>query len=474
MLFNSYEFVIFLVFLFIIYYLPFFRKKQIFILIIASFIFYAFNNAALLLLLLVSIIINSTSSYLIVYGNQRYKKFWAVSGVVLNLLILFIFKYSPLIARTFISRNEQGFLYDFLVTIPLPIGISFFTFQGISLVVDVFRDKPEKSGDHSKLVSGSIVNHFTNIAFYKSFFPQLIAGPIVKAHDFLFQIGYKEKKNINIELVFKRLVLGYFLKVVIADNLKEHTVFMIYPYFSDLPTGSLLILLYGYSIQIFADFAGYSFIALGLAGLFGYELPENFNFPYLSGSFSEFWKRWHISLSSWLKEYLYIPLGGSRKGGARTYLNLMIVMFLGGLWHGAAWSYAIWGSFHGLLLVLERFFRGGWKLKQTLPLQILKTIIVFSCVSFAWLLFKLPDFDQVILFVKAFINNSYKHFYFVKFNIYILLYSLPVIFYYITHILLKYQTRNFILRNEYLIYAGMLFLIITNPGFQGEFIYFQF
>ena len=225
-------------------------------------------------------------------------------------------------------------------------------------------------------------------------------------------------------------------------------------------------------MQIYADFAGYSLIALGLAELFGYKLPVNFNFPYISTSFREFWKRWHISLSSFLMEYLYFPLGGNRKGKARTYLNLMVVMILGGLWHGAAWSYAVWGAFHGILLATERLLSGDKARKHALIVQVLKGLMVFSLVTLGWLLFKLPNFQDVIQYFKSMVQN--RHLWVNEALItYILIYSSPVVFYHIFYLL---NSRHLVRVKpaEYLIYATMLFLIIFNSGSPGAFIYFQF
>ncbi|HEY4800384.1 MAG TPA: MBOAT family O-acyltransferase, partial [Bacteroidia bacterium] len=289
--------------------------------------------------------VNIITSYYITYGTRFNKKAIAIIGVASELAVLVFFKYSPLFAKTFF--NETSSIGQFLIMIPLPIGISFFTFEGISLVVDVFT---EKYFDRKKYVSVSLMEHAKNIYCFISFFPHLIAGPIVKAHDFLPQIKSKLFKDIDWHSSFKTLCTGYFMKMVVADNLKNFTFWIAFPYFKGYSTISLLVMLVGYSFQIFADFAGYSLIAIGLAKLFGYNLMQNFNFPYISTSFSEFWKRWHISLSSYLKEYLYIPLGGNKKGTGRTYLNLIVTMFLGGLWHGAAWSYAIWGLWHGCAL----------------------------------------------------------------------------------------------------------------------------
>ncbi|MEQ8682884.1 MAG: MBOAT family O-acyltransferase, partial [Cyclobacteriaceae bacterium] len=221
---------------------------------------------------------------------------------------------------------------DFLIAIPLPIGISFFTFQGISLLVDAYRNRAGTSDQIRVLPFWKLLFH---TSLYISLFPQLVAGPIVKAHDFYPQIRTKYLSGIQWNYVFQHVVTGYFLKMVVADNLKDFTGELVWPSFERFSSVELLVYLFGYSMQIFADFAGYSLIAIGISGLFGYIIPQNFNFPYVASGFSDFWKRWHISLSTFLKEYLYIPLGGNRKGRVRTYLNLMIVMALGGLWHGA-------------------------------------------------------------------------------------------------------------------------------------------
>ncbi|MFN9911764.1 MAG: MBOAT family O-acyltransferase, partial [Pirellulaceae bacterium] len=219
----------------------------------------------------------------------------------------------------------------------------FYTFHGISLLVDVFRGRNLETFERDK----SLYRHLADTLLYLVFFPQLIAGPIIKAKEFYPQVTLKSIRQVDYQGSVRLLILGLFLKTVVADNLSEQTFWIAYPYFLGKSSADLLLLLYGYSAQIFADFAGYSLIAIGLARLLGYQLPDNFHFPYLASSIGEFWRRWHISLSSWLCDYLYIPLGGNQKGAVRTYFNLIIVMFLGGLWHGAAWSFAIWGLWHG-------------------------------------------------------------------------------------------------------------------------------
>ncbi|MBC7888294.1 MAG: MBOAT family protein [Ferruginibacter sp.] len=466
MLFTSFLFIGLVIITFLLYYLPFLSKLQVSTLIISSLIFYSYNQPILVLLLLFSVSINIISSYYIVYGNVKYRKGFATAGVVLNLSILVFFKYSPLLAKTFFTASNS--IGEFLTMMPLPIGISFFTFQGISLVIDVYKEKYVSS---LQLVPKSFLVHAKQTLFFKGFFPQLISGPIVKAHDFIPQIGKKSFDDINWNVVAKNLITGYFLKMVVADNLKDFTFWIDFPYFQGQSSLTLLVMLFGYSCQIFADFAGYSLIAIGLAKLFGYDFKDNFKFPYISTSFKEFWKRWHISLSSFLMEYLYIPLGGNKKGKVRTYINLMIVMFLGGLWHGAAWSYAIWGSFHGLALAIEKFLGEHIKMRSNPFIKIGKGLMIFSFVTLAWLLFKLPDFEHVIAYFKS-IGNNVQHADDSQVITYILLYSSPVILYHLFY-LLK-DRWLFINRTDYVWYGTMLFLIIVNSGSSGAFIYFQF
>ncbi|MBW4679121.1 MAG: MBOAT family protein [Microcoleus vaginatus WJT46-NPBG5] len=502
MLFNSSIFIIFLLITFCIYYIPQLQKIQVPILISASFIFYGWSSPALLILLLVSILINGITSYKVANASQnRERFFWALLGVVTNLSILALFKYGALLTNLSLkifnasTTPEEG-LIALLLNLPLPIGISFYTFQGISLVVDVFRHQ-DLVAEGTTLPARSFVNanlkdHLVKTSFFLAFFPQLVAGPIVTANDFYDQIKPKFIQNIPWPIVFRSLVYGYFLKMVVADNLKDYTFWINYPYYQGLGTVTNLVLLFGYSMQIFADFAGYSLIAIGLGAAFGYTLPENFNFPYISRSLSEFWRRWHISLSTWLRDYLYIPLGGNRKGEVRTYINLMVVMTLGGLWHGAAWSYAVWGIFHGIGLALERFFfsslKSSKKPQDELPawkkfaIESLQVLSVFCFVSLGWLLFKLPRFDQAMDFLVTLSRNIW-----IKpdFNhiLPVFIFSLPVILYHLPHFptlqTSQAQSLNPIKRRRWrlledVVMGIMLALLILNKGSANEFIYFQF
>ncbi|MGB0563863.1 MAG: MBOAT family O-acyltransferase, partial [Spirulinaceae cyanobacterium] len=450
MLFNSLTFVALVILTLVVYYCPPLRRYQIWILVLASFVFYAWSAPILLLLLLASIALNVGTSYQVLHAAPRARLGWAIAGVLINLGILATFKYAGLLTALVFNLlglplPETGDWAYRLLTLPLPVGISFYTFQGMSLVIDVLRNHRSAGADQqiqAQFFAPLTVGQYSlRTAFFLAFFPQLVAGPIVRANDFFPQIQPKRWQEIHWPLVFQSLVTGYFLKMVIADNLKDYTFWITYPYYQGLSTSTNLVLLFGYSMQIFADFAGYSLIAIGIAAAFGYRLPENFNFPYISRSIAEFWRRWHISLSTWLKLYLYIPLGGNRKGPLRTYINLIVVMTLGGLWHGAAWSYAVWGLFHGLGLAIERLLDlprrlEGWLTEQATGLRFLVETIqvgaVFLFVSFGWLLFKLPRFEQALDF-GATLGRNWQMGPNLVYIVPVLLLSLPVVLYHLPH-----------------------------------------
>lgn len=461
MLFNSWEFILLLVITFCIYYIPIFARFQVIILILSSCIFYSYHSPSLLLLLLLSASITHYCTFRIEASSTGKKRHWAVVGVVSNLSILIVFKYAGLVGSFLPPSTSE--LNDFLISIPLPIGISFYTFQGISLLADTFKSR----GGASSKSRVSFINNF----FYIVFFPQLIAGPIVKSRDFKPQIRHYKIKEINFTFCLKHLITGYFLKMVIADNLKDQTV-----YFSDvimistLSTITSIVLLIGYSVQIFSDFAGYSYIALGLARLFGYRIIKNFNFPYIAIGFSNFWKRWNISLSLFLKEYLYIPLGGSKRGKWRMYINLLITMSLGGLWHGASFGYLIWGVYHGILLCLEKLISSWLNIKIPDSILILATYLF---VTIGWILFIFTDYSELNNFINVYVNNVDKPIHYAV-VVYTLLYCIPVV---LVHFYQYYKERFHLTPNKSIttfIYALMLFLIIMNSGTAGSFIYFQF
>jgi len=462
-------FILFFAVTFCVYYMLRSGWSQVLLLVVASLFFYAWESPPLLLVFLVSWFITSLSSYgVLVAPTRRRAKIFVTAGVVSNLALLGFFKYKFLFVHDIagLVRQPPASLADWLILAPLPIGISFYTFHGISLLVDVFRGNQAFSATRER----GIARHLTDTLLYLVFFPQLIAGPIIKAKDFYPQVTLKKFGEIEFERCLRILVLGYFLKSVVADNLGEQTYWISYPYFQWRSSADLLIMLYGYSAQIFADFAGYSLIAIGLARLLGYRLPDNFNFPYLASSVSDFWRRWHISLSSWLRDYLYIPLGGSQKGVLRTYLNLIIVMFLGGLWHGAAWSFAVWGLWHGLGLVLERPWLGSGFMQSTRqPILWVRVFIVFNFVTLGWLFFKLQNFSEAWLYLKTLVHSDVTGIT-RPVAFFIATYGMCVAGYHLSSLFparIPRAVRDFSS-------GAMLFLIATNAGPSRPFIYFQF
>jgi len=491
MLFNSWTFAVFLLLVFVGYYFgPAWLSRtaggQAGWLTLASFVFYGWHNPWLVFLLAASTFVNAEASRRLLDPTVGQRRRLVVLWVALafNLGALAFFKYASLLARLVLPAHAWEAWKPFLGDIPLPIGISFYTFQGISLVMDLYRaGSAGVPGAHFPRGRREVAWFQERTWFFASFFPQLISGPIVKAHEFYHQIGQKELRKIDWDGAIKNLVAGFFLKMVVADNLKEATLALHYPEFTMLPKISLIAILYGFSFQIFADFCGYSLIAIGLGKLFGYELPINFRNPYISRSITEFWRRWHISLSTWLRSYLYIPLGGNRRGAVRTYINLFLVMFLGGLWHGAAWSYAVWGTAHGVLLAIERMLgvRGN-EAEADKPWTIgavARAFLTFNLVSVLWLLFKLPDFRQVIEYVQCLVHNPLGLQ--PQLGFVIGLFSLPVVLMHFRAAGVKW-VQGFRARlgqgtsvwGEAAVYSAMLLLILVNSGTPGEFIYFQF
>src|SRR5579863_7497892 len=317
-------------------------------LLLASYAFYGFWNWAYLPLLIgISVFAWVVSRLIQRSTSPGARKFWLVVGVVVCLAALAYFKYT-----SFLLTNLLALWGRFAPSprIPinsplLPLGISFFVFHAISLLADCYRGKvtePVQIGD---------------ALLYVAFFPQLIAGPILRASRFLPQLAVRRNPDaIRVNRAFLLIICGLFKKVVISDMLATRLVEPVFTVPRSFGAGDTLLAIYGYAVQIYCDFSGYTDIAIGCALLLGYRLPRNFNSPYKAANPQEFWRRWHLSLSSWLRDYLYFPLGGSRRGSTRTYINLMITMLLGGLWHGAAWTFVVWGGLHGFLLVIHRIW----------------------------------------------------------------------------------------------------------------------
>ncbi len=447
------------------------------ILIIASLVFYAWGAARLTVLLLLAMTFNSTISFWVDRSDSRKKAFTlALIGVIFNLGLLASFKYAGLLTQTFLSfvQLPHDRVVDKIIAVllhmPLPIGISFYTFESISLLVDTYKGKARAQ---------TFLEHAKFTSLFLSFFPHLIAGPILRATEFYPQIKAKLFKDIQWDRVVHFLVVGYFLKMFVADNLSTATRWLSFPLFEGNSTLGIGISLVAFSAQIFADFAGYSFIAVGLGALLGYDLPVNFKTPYISQSLREFWQRWHITLSTWIRDYMYIPLGGSRVVLWHVCLNLLVVMTLAGLWHGAAWGFALWGLFHGIGLSLEHLFRvpntnGTWTVWS--PLRML---FIFSFVTIAWMFFKMSDLSQISYFLVTAVRNIREPFELDRF-LYTMFFGLPVLFYHllkcppIAHLLSSITAKEYAPIFRGIAYGIMISLAILNAGPPYEFIYFQF
>lgn len=342
-------------------------------LLAASILFYAWGEPKLVFLMIFSILINYCVGVALDKAKGKWRKVFLALGILLDLSILGYYKYEAFFARI-VNKMFHAQLLPVL-NIALPIGISFFTFQAISYIVDVYRGDTE--------ASKSIVN----VALYISFFPQLIAGPIVKYKDINEQIKKRSINWIDVSDGFKRFIYGLSKKVLISNALGL-CVDTIYSFkIENVDCRAAWIAALAYTFQIYYDFSGYSDMAIGLGKMFGFTILENFNYPYLSRSISEFWRRWHISLGSWFREYLYIPLGGNKKGKVRTYINLIIVFFLTGLWHGADMSFVIWGLYHGFFSIIERI--GLNKILK--KLKVLPVLYTFFIVNIGWVLFRAKD-----------------------------------------------------------------------------------
>ena len=312
------------------------------ILLIASYVFYGFWDWRFLALLFVSTVVDYNLALLIEKSESPgERKALLAASICVNLGILGFFKYFGFFAESFASLlNSFGFQSSTpFFNIVLPVGISFYTFQTMSYTIDVYRRKLPAT------------RNFFDFALFVSFFPQLVAGPIERATKLLPQVLQPRKfSQSNFVEGFYLIILGLFKKVVIADNMAPIVNYIFSRDVSTLSGAEVLVGVYAFAFQIYGDFAGYTDIARGVAKWLGFDLMLNFRMPYFATSPSDFWQRWHISLSSWLRDYLYIPLGGNRQGTLLTYRNLMLTMVLGGLWHGAAWTFVAWGFFHGLIL----------------------------------------------------------------------------------------------------------------------------
>lgn len=473
MLFNSTTFIVFFVTIFAVYYLTKSWKARKIVLLIGSYLFYAAWNPPFILLLWLSTYMDFYLHKKIYYiENKSKKNLLLLISLITNLGLLFFFKYGDFLLHNFqMLANLVGIKFESTsMGIILPVGISFYTFQTLSCVLESYYGKQKPVDSH------------LDFALYVAFFPQLVAGPIIRVEDIVPQ--FKEPKYLDYKKLSWGLFLftvGLFQKMVIADTLLSPISDSIFN-FEGLPNiiDSWLGVL-AFSGQIFCDFAGYSTCAIGISLCLGFTLPDNFKSPYASLGFSDFWKRWHITLSTWLRDFLYIPLGGNRKGSARTFINLMITMFLGGLWHGANWTFVVWGLLHGFYLVVERIvksFFGNSNLKNNAFVQLFLIILTYILVCIAWVFFRSKDFASAgkMLFSMfcgynkgAVILNGTS----------LVVGSVTIIGLFLTHLFFRNKSLDtFIEKKPAVVIIGlwlfMLFSIILTQGSSNAFIYFQF
>ncbi len=360
------------------------------IMILASLVFFAWGEIRYIFIMLVLAVMDFICGKQITkyQDNKKKKIFFLMINVVVNLGILFFFKYADFIITNI--NNLTGFSIP-LLNIPLPIGVSFNTFQSLSYVIDVYRGtvKCEKS--------------FYNYLTYTTLFPQIIAGPIVRYETVDEELETKNISLDNFSAGMKRFIIGLGKKVLIANSVGALWNTIEIGNYSELSMLFAWIGIISFALQIYFDFSGYSDMAIGLAQIFGMKFDENFNYPYISKSITEFWRRWHITLSSWFRDYVYIPLGGNRRGFAIQIRNILIVWFLTGAWHGASWNFILWGLYFGIILILEKLFL--LKLLEKLP-KIVRHIYSILIILVSWVIFAFEDLARVGEYIKAMFINS--------------------------------------------------------------------
>ena len=443
-----------------VYFLVPFRAKNA-VLLLASIFFYAWGEPVYVILMMLNILLNYvTGLQMEAASDRRKRKFQLAAGVAVNLLLLGFFKYSGFLVG--IIGNITG------ITIAwkepgLPIGISFYTFQALSYVIDVYRRRVR------------VQHNLVDFAAYITMFPQLVAGPIVTYSQIETQLTSRKITLAGCGAGLERLILGLSKKVILANNLGAmHTQIQA------MTDRSVLLAWLGavaYTLQIYFDFSGYSDMAIGMGKILGFQFPENFDFPYLADSITSFWRKWHMTLSGWFRDYLYIPLGGNRRGAARHILNLMIVWFLTGLWHGAGWNFVLWGVYYGILLVLEKYILDPLLSKAP---GVIRHIYTLFLVNLGWVLFSNTQFGQMTAYLGdmfgagtgGFADSAFL--YYLKSNLILLILSIIACSPVLRKLLNRISRRSSIAAAVICI---VLFLVCTAflvYGSYNPFLYFRF
>ncbi|MDB6163587.1 MAG: hypothetical protein JWL98_1019 [Xanthomonadaceae bacterium] len=471
MVFNSLTFVVFFACVLLMHNLPLGWTTKKVNLLLASYLFYAAWNPPFVVLLWISTVVDWYAAQKLVHAEKpTVRRAWMLLSVVANLGMLGYFKYGGFLLDNFSAfMAALGVAYTpAKASIVLPVGISFYTFATMSYTLDVYlrRAKP--------------ATNFLDYALFVTFFPHLVAGPIMRPTELVPQFAHPHRASANqLRFGLALMTLGLFQKIVLADSFLAKAAEMVYdghgaPGALDAWMGTL-----AFSGQIFCDFAGYSTTAIGAALCLGFAMPDNFRFPYAAVGFSDFWRRWHITLSAWLRDYLYIPLGGNRHGTARTYLALMATMLLGGLWHGASWTFVVWGGLHGTYLASERALRSRFGSWRPGPLAMVGLgLLTYALINITWVFFRARTFDKAWTVLRGMFGGNggaepilpYAH-------------LLPVALIVSGLVFAHWQMRNRTLESVIAAtrpatiaaaWALMAFSIVIAQGDGNAFIYFQF
>ncbi len=492
MLFNSFDFLVFFIIVTILYWVSS-QPLRIYLLLTASCFFYmAFIPVYILILFLTILIDYFAGIYIEKSGNNKKKaKHILIFSIISTCLVLFVFKYYDFFIGNFITLCAVFNIKCSINTLQilLPIGLSFHTFQSLSYVIEVYRGKQKAEKD------------FVVYSLYVMFYPQLVAGPIERAANLLPQLNKKHRFSFeNLQIGLLIACWGFFKKVVIADRLSL-IVNNVYQYSDNYDGYTCLLSTYFFAFQIYCDFSGYSDIARGVAKIMGFDLMVNFNYPYLSKSIREFWNRWHISLSSWFKEYLYIPLGGNKVSAGRNNFNLLFTFMISGLWHGANWTFIIWGVINGVYLIIERYIP-SLSISKYFIVKLLRTLLVFHLILISWVFFRASsisaaldmfskflqiDFQSVYISIKHLISSygviwypgidkttiSFYDSQIISFSLLILL-IVSLCMEYKGEFLTRFFNRNTIFYYITSIVLGVLILLFGVLFENSSFIYFQF
>jgi len=467
MQFDSFTFLLFFTAVLVVYkFLPVWRDQKL-LLLISSYLFYAAWSPPLIILIWLSTLVDFYAARKIsITRVVAHRKYYLVLSMLVNLGILSYFKYADFLVGNF---SELLALIGVIYSPPefdiiLPIGISFYTFQTMSYTIDVYRKKIDAT------------DSLLDFSLYVAFFPQLVAGPIVRAGKFLPQLATKKQLTLTgVTIGISLIIWGLFQKTVLADALFSPLVDGFYSSGTGSSIAANWLSVFSFSMQIYYDFAGYSLCAVGAAMALGFKLPDNFNAPYAATGFSDFWRRWHITLSQWMRDYLYFPLGGDRQGRSKTLRNLILVMFLGGLWHGASWNFVIWGMLHGSFLIIEHLLKKWKKIRIPKPLSI---FITFILVALIWIPFRSADLSESVYTFKQLFDADLVLFSRLSVQQIVALTVLMMTLGY--HYWRREKTlADLLYRVPYAVQAGllsiaMLTIALTATGDTHAFIYFQF